>query len=90
MRGNTLEFNFSTQYVSALLYSSIIGLAMCSTIWLILIRKRETISVTTSSLIVPVVAAMLGWILLGENNSPLSFLSFVLVFMGIYLVNRKT
>jgi drug/metabolite transporter (DMT)-like permease len=90
LRGNALEFNFSTQYVSALLYSSIIGLAMGSTIWLILIRKEETISVTTSSLIVPVVAAMFGWILLGENISILSFLSFVLVLMGIYLVNRKT
>lgn len=58
LRGNALEFNFSTQYAS--------------------------------SLIVPVVAAMFGWILLGENISPLSFLSFVLVLMGIYLVNRKT
>jgi len=33
---------------------------------------------------------MFGWILLGENISPLSFLSFVLVLMGICLVNRKT
>jgi drug/metabolite transporter (DMT)-like permease len=90
LRGNALKFSFSTQYVSALLYSSIIGLAMGSTIWLILIRKEETISVTTSSLIVPVVAAVFGLILLGENISPLSFLSFVLVLVGIYLVNRKT
>jgi drug/metabolite transporter (DMT)-like permease len=89
LRGNALEFSFSTQYVFALLYSSIIGLAIGLTIWLILIRKEETISVTTSSLIIPVVAAMFGWILLGENIGFLSFLSFVLVLMGIYLVNRK-
>ncbi|MEM2104031.1 MAG: DMT family transporter [Candidatus Bathyarchaeia archaeon] len=84
-----LIFNYSLTYVFAVLYTAVLGFAVASNIWLILLKDEETITVATSSLTVPVIAAVFGYVFLEEAVSTTSLLSFILVLTGIYLVNVK-
>jgi drug/metabolite transporter (DMT)-like permease len=84
----TITFNYPPQYLLSLFYASTLGSAMASTVWLVLIREEETIIVSSSSLIIPVIASIFGWVFLGEVIKLISLLSFILILLGIYLVNR--
>jgi len=84
-----LTFNGTALYLFAVLYVSILGYAVASTIWLLLIRDEETIIVSTSSLLVPAIALVFGWIFLGETIEASLVLGFTLILAGIYLVNRS-
>ena len=83
-----LTFNDTALYLFAVLYVSILGSAIASTIWLLLIREEETIIVSTSSLIVPAVALIFGWIFLGEAVRVTLLWGFTLILVGICLVNN--
>lgn len=83
-----LTFNVSPLYVFAILYASIFGFAVASTIWLILIREEKATIVSSSSLVVPVIASLFGLAFLGEVINAISLLGFILTLIGVYLVNR--
>lgn len=83
-----LTFNVSPLYIFAVLYASIFGSAVASTIWLILIREEEATIVSASSLVVPVIASLFGLVFLGEVIDAISLLGFILTLTGVYLVNR--
>lgn len=80
-------FSSDGLYIFSILYSSLLGSALAFTIWLSLIKEEETIIISTSSLIVPVIAALLGWLLIGEQIGYNLLISIVLVLTGLYLVN---
>lgn len=89
---STLEgliFSDNMLYVLSILYMSILGSAVASTIWLILMREEETTVVSTSSLIVPAIALIFGWVFLGEVIEQISLLGLALILIGIYLVNKS-
>jgi len=86
----SLSFCRDTLYIFSILYTSILGSALASTIWLFLIREEEAIVISTSSLIVPVIATLLGWLLIGESIGYDFLASFILVLTGLYLVNMPT
>lgn len=83
-----LNFSFTLIYIFSLFYMSIFGSAIALTIWLLLIREEEAIIVSTSSLLVPAVALIFGWALLSETIEFYSLLGFLLVMIGVYLVNK--
>lgn len=88
IRGGPL-FSYNALYIFSVLYVSVLGSALASTIWLFLIREEETIIVSTSSLMVPVIAALIGWLFLGENIGYNFVLSIIFVLTGLYLVNMR-
>ncbi len=84
-------FSFTTtgNYLLIILYNAIGASTIAWTIWIYLIKEEQTITVSGSSLLVPMVALISGWILLGEIIDLTSVIGFVLVLAGVFLVNRK-
>ena len=84
------EFLFpsSTDYLMIVLYASIGSSAIAFTIWIHLLREEEATVLSSSSLIIPMVALFFGWLLLGETVKPQAFIGAILVMLGVYLVNR--
>jgi drug/metabolite transporter (DMT)-like permease len=85
-----LSFNVTADYLLLILQSSFFGLAMANTLWIFLIKEEETSVVAASSLIVPMIALVFGWILLREVVDLVSVIGIILIFAGVYLVNRRT
>ena len=85
-----LTFNMNLTYMLSIFYISVFGSAIGFTIWLFLIREEEAIIVSASSLIIPAMALFFGWLFLGETFGLLSLLGVILIFTGIYLVNKRT
>jgi len=84
------EFLFpsSTDYLMIVLYASIGSSAIAFTIWIHLLREEEATVLSSSSLIIPMVALFFGWLLLGETVKPQVFIGAIFVMLGVYLVNR--
>lgn len=83
-----LGFPQSTSYLLMLLYASVGASALAFTIWIHLLREEEAMVLSSSSLVVPMVALFFGWLLLGETVDPQSLVGAILVVLGVYLVNR--
>jgi len=88
MPSGKLLFPTSTDYLMRVLYASIGASAIAFTLWIHLLREEEATVLSSSSLIVPMVALFFGWLLLGETVEPQALIGAVLVMFGVYLVNR--
>lgn len=84
-----LVFSYDIYYIFSISYTSVLGSALASTIWLLLIREEEATVVSASSLVVPVIATLLGWLFMGEAVGYNFLLSLILVLTGLYLVNIR-
>ena len=83
-----LIFPASTDYLLKVLYASIGASAIALTIWIHLLREEEATVLSSSSLIVPMIALFFGWLLLEETVEFQVLIGAVLVIFGVYLVNR--
>lgn len=81
---------FSASYIGALLYAGIGASAVGTTLWFYLLRDEDATALAGSSFIVPIMALVFGWWLLGENLDARSVLGSAFVLAGVYLVNRRT
>jgi len=88
MFSEELGFPASADYLMMILYASIAASAIAFTLWIHLLREEEATVLSSSSLIVPMVALFFGWLLLGETVELRSLIGAVLVISGVYLVNR--
>lgn len=82
-------FPATTDYLFTLLYNGVAASTVAWTIWIYLIKEEETTIISGSSLMVPMIAVILGWILLGEVVEPKFAIAFVLILGGVFLVNKK-
>ena len=83
----SLIFPTNTEYVLIVLYSSIAGLAIANILWLRLLGEEEATTLSSSVLLVPAVALLFGWALLGENFGFESLLGSALTLGGVFLAN---
>lgn len=83
----SLIFPTSMEYVAIVLYSSIAGLAVANILWLRLLGEEEATTLSSSVLLVPAVALLFGWGLLGENLGFESLLGSALTLGGVFLAN---
>ena len=83
-----LSLPSSTNYLLTVLYASIGASAIAFTLWIHLLREEEATVLSSSSLVVPMVALFFGWLLLGETVDLQSIIGAVLVISGVYLVNK--
>jgi len=88
MSPGKLLFPASTEYFLMVLYTSIGATAIAFTLWIYLLREEEATVLSSSILIVPMVALFFGWLLLGEAVELQSLIGAVLVISGVYLVNK--
>ena len=84
-----LAFSMNPTYIFSIFYISVLGSAVGFTIWLFLIREEEAIIVSASSLIIPAMALFFGRLFLGETFGHLSLIGVILIFTGVYLVNKR-
>ena len=79
----------SMEYLSIVLYASIGASSIGLTLWLFLLRDEDATVLSSSSMAVPLVSFLFGWMLLQETVEPRSILGAVLIVVGVYLVNRE-
>ena len=77
-------------FVVALLYTSLIGSALAWGLWFGLVAAGEASRASSYIFLVPVVAVLLGVLLLDETFRAVQVAGSLLVVAGIYLVNRRT
>lgn len=75
-------------YIFIVLYASICASAIAFCLWIFLLQEEEATVVSASSLIVPMVALIFGWLFLQETIELKSLLGFSLILTGVYLVNK--
>jgi len=76
-------------YLAVLLYTAIGCACVGWTVWFVLLGREDATVVSGSSFIVPLVALVSGWLILGENTTVESILGSALVLLGVFLVNKK-
>jgi drug/metabolite transporter (DMT)-like permease len=89
LAANSFTIPTNINYAALLAYSSIGALAIGNVIYLFLLQHEEATTLSGSTLIIPTVALLLGWLLLGENLNRESLFGALLTLGGIYLVNVK-
>jgi len=76
-------------YVGLLIVSSPGALAAGNVVWLYLLKREEATTLSGSSLIIPAVALLFGWWILGESLDSVSVLGCALTLVGVCLVNLR-
>ena len=84
-----LVFTLVSEYLGTLLFVSLGSSILGTLIWLYLLTKEDATSLSTYSFIVPIIALIFVWWLLGENVNGRSYLGTGLILGGIYLVQRR-
>lgn len=83
------EIAWTGRFVAALAYSSLVGTALAWALWLGLVSAGDASRASAYIFVVPVVAVLLGVLLLGETFHASLAVGSVLVVVGIFLVNRR-
>ena len=87
---HSLILPMETTYLWTVLYASVGSLVVGWTIWMILLKRGEATVLSGSIFIVPVVALLFGWQILGESIQMESILGSALVLGGVCIVNLKS
>ncbi len=81
--------SWSWSYLATIVYCGIGSTGIGMTLWVVLLRKENTTSLSSSSMLVPMIALFLGWFFLSEQVGLETFVGSVLVILGTYLVNKR-
>jgi drug/metabolite transporter (DMT)-like permease len=82
------DFKLTYKSVGALLYLSFFGSAFAFMSYYWLLKRIEVTKLSLIAFITPIVALILGWLVLGESISGYLISGTVLVILGIWLVSR--
>ena len=89
IEGNPIRFHWTTMSIFCLLYLAIIGSALTFLLLYWLLPQMQATNLQTISLITPLGAVMLGWLLGGETFPLWSLLGAGLVLAGVWIIFRK-
>jgi drug/metabolite transporter (DMT)-like permease len=78
-----------TVYLVIIFYSSVGSLIIGAAVWFLLLREEEATVLSGSSFLIPLVAMLFGWQLLGETIYTQSLFGAVIVLVGVCLVNFR-
>jgi drug/metabolite transporter (DMT)-like permease len=82
------DFKVTYKSIGALFYLSLVGSAFAFMAYYWLMKKMEVTKLSLIAFITPLVALILGWLVLGETISGYLISGTVLVIIGIWLVSR--
>lgn len=85
---DVFSFPVDDTYIFLILYMSLGSTSLAMTLWVFLLRDEEATILSTSSFIIPMVALIFGWFFLEERFELISLLGFLLIMLGVYLVNK--
>ena len=80
-----LPQNISTANIAGLLWLSSIGTAVAYALWFRGIQLLPVAQVTLLGLFSPVIAAIAGWVVLGQSLSPTQFTGMAIVLSSIWI-----
>lgn len=83
------EITWSPSFTIALAYLVICNSLIALTLLLLMIRRGEVSRVSALFFLVPPMAAIIGWVLLGEQMPPLAWAGLALAALGVALVTNR-
>lgn len=84
-----ITFPTELPYVLSVGYMTVLATAVAFVLWFDLLKNEDAVTVSSSSLMVPIVAFIVGAALLGEMVNGYQVVGIVMVLTGVYFVNRK-
>jgi drug/metabolite transporter (DMT)-like permease len=81
--------SWSLGYLEMVAYSGILSTGIGMTIWVTLLGRVNTTTLSNSIIIVPMLALFIGWFLLGEKLGLETLAGSALVITSTYMVNRR-
>jgi drug/metabolite transporter (DMT)-like permease len=86
-----IDFVFEDQvYLTLLLYYALAVSVFGTVIWLFLLRRETATNLSTYGFLIPVIALLVGWGLLGEPLTLQSLLGSSLILVSMYTVQRDS
>jgi len=76
-------------HLAGLVFQSIFIVGLAYLVWAWLISVYRAGEVASFSFLTPVIAVILGWLLLGEQIGPMVWAALGLVSAGVFLINRR-
>lgn len=80
-------WKFNTAAIGSILYLAFFGTSIAFTTYYWLMKKINVVLLSLSTLITPIIAVLLGWLILNEKLSFRELLGSVLVLIGILFAN---
>jgi len=80
-----MAYEFSATAIAAVIYLGVIGSALAFVGWYWLFTKTSATNSSLILLITPVVALLLGWLVLHEELEPVVVLGTLLILSGVYV-----
>ncbi|WLR51697.1 DMT family transporter [Bacillus tianshenii] len=74
--------------IYTILFTGVLASAFCFSVWFYLLTKVNIVTVTISSLLVPVFGLLFSWILLGEEMNTQMIIGSVLILIGILITKE--
>lgn len=88
-REATAGLTVTAPAVGAMLYLGVVSSAFAYGVYFDLLSRRSAIELSLIMYVVPVVAAVFGWLVFAERVSPSTVVGFLLVVLGFVLVKRQ-
>jgi O-acetylserine/cysteine efflux transporter len=89
MASEGFVFPLVSQYLGILLYVSLGSSILGTVIWLYLLGREDATTLSSYGFMVPIIALIFGWWLLGESITGRYYLGTILIISGIYLVQKQ-
>ncbi len=88
--GETRRFRMASDTVMALAYLTLFGSVLAYTSYVYAVRHMRTTNLSLYAYINPVVAVILGWLVLHERLTWISILAMCIILIGVALVQKRT
>jgi drug/metabolite transporter (DMT)-like permease len=84
--GEPAQWHWEWRGVVAMLFLGVFGSAIAYTAYTWLIRHQPTDRVATFAYVNPLIATVLGWLVLGEALTPLQIAATIVIVAGVMIV----
>jgi drug/metabolite transporter (DMT)-like permease len=88
LEGNPFQFHWTTTAVLALLYLAVVGSVIAFMLYYWLVQKMDVTKTMLISLVTPVVAVVLGMLVLSEDLSWRTIAGGIMIMVGVRFVTR--
>ncbi len=86
---NTSNWEFSTKAILSISYLAVVGTIAAFTIYYWLLKQINAVILALSSFVTPIIALILGWLILNEQLSTKVLVGALFVLIGILFANFK-
>jgi len=84
-----IKFIYELPYILSIVYLTVLSTVLAFFLWFYLLKNEDATTVSSSSLMIPVIALVSGVFILGETVNLYQVIGVLMVLTGIYLVNRR-